>query len=74
VPQCVAEMLAAREFNSKNKFSDEIVFGCVTTADEWLFMQLSDNKILIHSRKFYINELGEILGVFKWMIDKFNSL
>lgn len=72
IPQCAAEMVAARQINKEAKLTYDTVFGCVTTGDTWIFMKLaSDTKILIDQRRFYLTELETILGVFQWMIDYF---
>lgn len=69
IPQCVAEMIAARRLNAEAGLPREVLFGCVTIGSEWLFLQYRDNQVMMHSRVFYLNEVGEILGVFQWMID-----
>ncbi|TAG61705.1 MAG: hypothetical protein EAZ26_12955, partial [Runella slithyformis] len=72
VAQCIAEMLAARTYNLKYKLTQKKVFGCVTTASEWQFLQLEeDNRILFLGRRYFLTELSQILGIFKWMINEF---
>lgn len=69
IPQCVAEMIAARRLNQEAGLPREVLFGCVTIGSEWLFLQYRDNQVMMHSRVFYLNEVAEILGVFQYMID-----
>ncbi len=69
IPQCVAEMIAARRLNEDAGQEKEVMFGCVTIGSEWLFLQYRHSQITMHPRVYYLNELGEILGVFQWMID-----
>jgi hypothetical protein len=69
IPQCVAEMIAARRLNQEAGLQRDILFGCVTIGSEWLFLQYQGTEVMMHSRVFYLNEVGEILGVFQWMID-----
>jgi len=69
IPQCVAELIAARRLNDAAGVPQELLFGCVTIGSEWLFLQYRQNQVTMHPRVFYLNELGEILGVFQWMID-----
>lgn len=72
VPQCAAQMLGAKIFNEKHHTPTEYVYGCVTTGDEWLFMRLGQT-LKIDKRKYYLNELGELLAVFQYIIDEFKS-
>lgn len=63
-------MCGAKVFNQQNNQPISPIFGCVTTGDEWLFMQMSD-VLLIDTRKYFINELGELLAVFQHIIDQY---
>jgi hypothetical protein len=73
IPQCVAEMIAARRLNEEAGLPQEVLFGCVTMGSEWLFLQYRAAEVTMHSRVFYLNEVGEILGVFQWMIDRVHN-
>lgn len=64
IPQCVAEMYAARILNN----NDDIVYGCVSTGLEWIFMKLEGNTATTHPNVFTISEVDKILGVFGWMV------
>src|SRR5205809_875900 len=39
--ECVAQMVAAREFNRDRGTASRPVFGCVTTGETWQFLELS---------------------------------
>ncbi len=69
IPQCVAEMIAARRLNEEAGLYRDVLFGCVTIGSEWLFLQYRGTEVVMHSRAFYLNEVDQILGVFQWMID-----
>jgi len=64
IAQCVAEMHVAQSINGDNK----IVYGCVSTGLEWLFISLENNRALTDTKIFALNEINKILGVFGWMI------
>ncbi len=54
VPQCAAQMLGAKKYNEKRgNTQNNIIYGCVTTGDNWLFMRLTD-KIEIDDKKYYL--------------------
>ena len=69
VPQCAAQLIGARIFNERKNVRLERLFGCVTIGNEWLFIKLEENEIVIDTRKYYLNEVGEIIAVFQEIID-----
>jgi len=71
IPQCAAQMLGAQKYNEK-KGNSPIVYGCVTTGDDWIFMRL-DKQIEIDTRKYYLGNLAELLGVFQHIIQQFKN-
>lgn len=72
VPQCAAQLIGAKIFNEKKGIQIEKIYGCVTTGDEWLFMFL-DKDIIIDTRKYYLTEIPEIMGVFQFIIDYYKQ-
>jgi hypothetical protein len=73
IPQCAAQLIGARVFNQRKGVSVHALYGCVTTADEWVFMRLKDNEIVIDTRKYYLVEIGELLALFVKLIDEFRD-
>jgi len=69
VPQCAAQMIGAKIYNEKNNIKINNIYGCVTTGDEWLFLKLGDD-LIIDKRKYFLNELGELLAVFQYIIEE----
>lgn len=69
IPQCAAQMLGAKIFNEKKGNPLEIVYGCVTTGDDWQFMKLKGNTVYIDLNKYYLGELSELLGVFQVILN-----
>jgi len=55
--QCIAEMYATRK-----KYEQEKVYGIITDGEEWEFLFLEGNQLLIHSRNCHISNVTEILG------------
>ncbi len=74
IPQCAAQMVGAKVYNTQNETNIDTVYGCVTTADAWLFMKLENNMLFIDKRKYYLNELGELLSIFQRIIDFYKKL
>jgi len=73
IPQCAAQMLGAKIYNEKNNVKTKFIYGCVTTGEEWLFLKL-DEHLIIDKRKYFLNELGELLAVFQNIIDNYKIL
>jgi len=61
--QCIAQMVAAQLFNQRNGEAIESIYGAVTTGTDWKFLKLTDKTIWIDKRDYFINEVGQILGI-----------
>jgi hypothetical protein len=61
--QCIAAMVAAREFNTNSGASVPLVHGVVTTGSAWKFLQLSGANITLDVEEYFIAELGRIMGI-----------
>jgi hypothetical protein len=61
--QCIAEMVAAREFNEKAGRAQFPVYGCVTTGETWQFLKLVAQAALLNRQRFYLDNVSKILGV-----------
>ncbi len=73
LPQCAAQMIGANIFNQRKKVTIPIIYGCVTTGDDWLFLKLEDNIIYIDTQKYYLSETNKILGIFQYIIDYYKK-
>lgn len=72
VPQCAAQLIGAQVFNRKKGVALDKLYGCVTTGNEWMFMQL-EQDLLIDPRVYYLNEINQLLGVFQCIIDHYKQ-
>jgi hypothetical protein len=61
--QCIAAMVAAREFNAKSSAGVSRVYGVVTTGSAWKFLQLSGSDLTLDLEEYFIAELGRIMGI-----------
>ena len=59
--QCIAQMLGAKIFNQNEKNEIDIIYGCVTTGEDWQFMRLEDNIIFMDNRRYYITKVFQFL-------------
>ncbi len=70
--QCVAEMVAAREFNRAAGLPTRPIFGCVTSGENWLFFRLDADHLTMDNRRYYVNQLSELLGAFRAILDEYD--
>jgi hypothetical protein len=61
--QCVAQMVAADQFNQAAGRLTSPVFGCVTTGEAWQFLKLAGSHVLMDRQRYYIDNIDKILGV-----------
>ncbi|WP_318700725.1 MULTISPECIES: hypothetical protein, partial [unclassified Roseofilum] len=60
--QCIAEMVAAREFNAATN-NIGLILGAVTTGTLWKFLTLNGQVAAIDLDEYYIKEIAKILGI-----------
>jgi hypothetical protein len=60
--QCIAQMAAASRFNQSTGRPNAPMFGCVTTGETWQFLRISDQRVLVHSKHLYLDNLLAILS------------
>ena len=61
--QCVAEMVAADQFNQQQGDDIPAIYGAVTTGILWKFLRLTYPVIAIDLDEYYVKECGKILGI-----------
>lgn len=66
--QCLAQMIGARLFNERSGQSAMPVYGCVTTGEVWQFLGLERSVASIDHRRYYLDDLPGILGIFQAIV------
>ncbi len=61
--QCMAEMIAADQLNQSEGHNLKNIYGCVTNGNQWLFLQLTNNQVIVDLDEYYINQPEKIIGV-----------
>ena len=61
--QCIAAMVAAREFNAASGTTIPAVFGVVTTGSAWQFLRLDGSALTLDAREYYVDDLRKIVGI-----------
>lgn len=60
--QCAAQLVAAQLFNERAGLTGRPVHGCVTTGEDWQFLRLDGQELVIDPRRRYIDRLGAVLA------------
>lgn len=60
--QCIAEMVAARIFNEREGTPRTVLYGTVTTGDQWRFLRLEGSTVWIDQSLYYLDRIEKILG------------
>jgi hypothetical protein len=61
--QCIAAMVAAREFNARRGVPTPRVYGTSTTGALWMFLRLTGDNLTIDPEEYPIRDLPRILGI-----------
>ncbi|MEM8639134.1 MAG: hypothetical protein AAGG51_10015 [Cyanobacteria bacterium P01_G01_bin.54] len=62
--QCLAEMVAAQQFNQAENNPIEPIYGAVTTGEIWRFLRLNETTAAIDLTDYYLaRDLPKILGL-----------
>ncbi|MCU0468388.1 MAG: hypothetical protein MUF58_07285 [Arcicella sp.] len=69
IAQCAAQMLGAKIFNEKENQPLSVIYGAVTTADDWLFLKLENNILIIDNELYPYKELSTVLGILQKIVD-----
>ena len=61
--QCVASMVALREFNARDGLDIPVIYGCVSSGSNWKFLRLAKDQLEIDSREYYLRDVGKIIAI-----------
>ena len=68
--QCIAEMIAAQQFNFDEKQPISTIYGIVTTGNAWKFLKLINRDVFIDAKEYHIDNTAKILGILAAMIEQ----
>lgn len=69
LPQCIAEMEAARIFNEHKGNPISPVYGVVTDGVLWQFLSLQENIVTIDSYFYNFDDGSKIVGILKFFVE-----
>lgn len=68
IPQAAAQMIGAQVFNKKQKHELPVIYGAVTSGRTWLFLQLTQQNLIVDTDIYYLDNLPTILGIFQQLL------
>ena len=68
ISQCIAEMLAAQQFNQERHNAIETVYGVVTTGSAWKFLRLTGTSVMVDATEYHISQVERVVGILVAMI------
>ena len=68
--QCMAEMIAAQQFNREAGREPSPIYGCVSSGTLWRFLQLTDQKVSIDVENYLLTPIDRLLGRLIWMAQR----
>jgi hypothetical protein len=70
ISQCIAEMLAAQQFNHERHNAIETVSGVVTTGSAWKFLRLTGTSVMVDTTEYHISQVERIVGILVAMLQE----
>jgi hypothetical protein len=61
--QCIAEMVAAQQFNQIRHNPISTIYGVITTGDRWRFLQLQETLVSVDLEERRIPPVNDLLGI-----------
>ena len=72
--QCAAQMVGARKFNEARGLGHLTIHGCSTTADGWQFLKLDGIDLWYDTVRYYLPDIGKILGIIVSALKEYDPL
>ena len=70
IGQCVAEMIAAQQFNAERGNCISCIYGVSTTGADWRFLKLEGQTLHIDTEFYSIHACDKILGILASMVEQ----
>jgi len=66
--QCIAEMVAAQQFNHAQSESVSVIYGVVSNGNQWQYLKLEQTQVCIDLSIYPLPPVDGILGDLVWML------
>ncbi len=71
--QCIAQLVGANLFNQQHNQPLDVIYGCVSTGDDWQFLKLAHNKIYLDNQRYYLDNISGLLGIFQHIVNLYSE-
>jgi hypothetical protein len=61
--QCIAEMVAARLYNEREREGPTTIYGSVTTGSLWTFLKLHEATVYVDRREHTLEPVEKLLAI-----------
>ena len=68
IGQCIAEMIAAQQFNQERNNAIGTVYGVVTSGNLWKFLRLTEMHVVVDATEYHISQVERIVGIIVAML------
>ena len=68
INQCIAEMIAAQQFNQARNNAIRSVYGVVTSGSAWKFLRLTEMHVVVDATEYHISQVERIVGIIVAML------
>jgi hypothetical protein len=68
IGQCIAEMIAAQQFNQERHNAIGTVYGVVTSGNLWKFLRLTEMHVVVDATEYHISQVERIVGILVAML------
>lgn len=68
IGQCIAQMVAAQQFNKFKGRTIAAIYGSVTSGSQWRFLKLENQTVTIDLTDYPLPPTEQILGYLVWMV------
>ena len=68
IGQCIAEMVAAVEFNRMNEVALKTIYGIISNGTQWRLMKLVEQTVTIDLMDYPLFPVDRILEILVWMM------
>jgi hypothetical protein len=69
IGQCLAEMVGAQLFNTRRGQASSIIYGAVTTGNNWKFLRLEGTTACLDLVEYHISDVRRIVGILVSMLN-----
>ena len=72
VPQCAAEMYATRLWNERYNQQEQVIYGVITTGNNWLLLRFKEGMTIeVDTKTYSLENIEKVLGALQHIVNQF---